>query len=179
MLTKPQQYLYIHIRKNRPQILIKGPIVFWISVVFEGLTASFQDHKILSLKSYSSPFLHNQFQHLFASPPPLYFIKHILGVLTVHHFSQPRFYVSDCCLFMEEVRDLFYQLRQIWFHVQPQSLPLVSFNTKHSMSYASCIHTEGKYQGHLFHSKFHGPNLCGQIQSRQLCQAPLFMSCVC
>lgn len=61
MLTKPQQYLYIHIRKNRPQILIKGPIVFWISVVFEGLTASFQDHKILSLKSYSSPSLHNQF----------------------------------------------------------------------------------------------------------------------
>lgn len=66
MLEKPQ--LYTHIRKNRVQILIKGPIVFWISVVFQRLTALFQDHKILSLKpfqalphttSFSTPLLSN------------------------------------------------------------------------------------------------------------------------
>lgn len=106
MLTKPEQYLCTHIRKNRLQILIKGLIVFWISVVLQCLTALFQDHKILSLKPFQ-PVLAS-----LCSSSPLYFIKDFLGVLTVHHFPQPCFYFSDCCLFMEEVRDLFYLLKQ-------------------------------------------------------------------
>lgn len=57
ILTKPQQYLYTYIRRNRLQMLLKAPIVFWISVVFQCLTALFQDYKILSLK----PSPHHQF----------------------------------------------------------------------------------------------------------------------
>lgn len=73
MLTKPEQYLYTHIRKNRLQILIKGLIVFWISVVLQCLTALFQDHKILSLKPFQALPHTTSFSNPFA-PPALFIL---------------------------------------------------------------------------------------------------------